>query len=295
MQRVLITGADGFAGRHLRYRLEHRGTTVIASSADVRDADAVARELEATRPDSVAHLAAITSVADAWNRESEVWTVNALGTLNVVVAVARHAPEARLLVTSSAEVYGRISGEEPIEEDHVLAPTSPYGRSKAAAEIACGRDDLDIVVVRPFPHTGPGQTETFAIPSFAGQIARIEAGLVAPVLKVGNLAARRDYSDVRCVVDAYARLLEMRGGPRVVNVASGRAESLGSVLDRLLALATREIAVEPDPAVCGHRTSRCSSDRRASSRRRRVGCRLAGSTKPLRMCSTAAREGVRAT
>jgi GDP-4-dehydro-6-deoxy-D-mannose reductase len=248
VQRVLITGADGFAGRHLRSALEQRGSEAIASTADVRDAAAVARELAAIRPDAIAHLAAITSVAEAWSREREVWEVNALGTLNVVLAVAEHAPAARLLVASSAEVYGRMTGDEPLEEDDPLAPSSPYGRSKEAAEIACARDDLDIVIVRPFPHTGPGQSETFAIPSFAGQIARIEAGKGPPSIKVGNLSARRDYSDVRCVVDAYARLLAERGGARLFNVASGTAHSMRSVLDRLLALATREIAVETDPS-----------------------------------------------
>ena len=141
-----------------------------------------------------------------------------------------------------------MAGHDPLDEDTRIAPTSPYARSKAAAEVACARDDLDIVVVRPFPHTGPGQTEQFAIPSFAGQIARIEAGDAPPVLKVGNLTAQRDYTDVRCVVDAYARLLETRGGPRVLNVASGTARSLRSILYLLLALATRPIAVENDPS-----------------------------------------------
>ena len=249
MQRVLITGAEGFAGRHLRDALTARGCEAIASSADVRDDAAISHEVQAARPDAVAHLAAVTSVAEAWNREREVWDVNAGGTLNVVLAVAEHAPAARLLVASSAEVYGRIAEDEgAVGEDRALAPTSPYGRSKAAAEIACARGELDVVVVRPFPHTGPGQSETFAIPSFAAQIARIEAGLSPPVIRVGNLSARRDYSDVRCVVDAYARLLEQRGGPRVFNVATGSAVSLASVLDRLLALATAEISVEIDPA-----------------------------------------------
>jgi GDP-4-dehydro-6-deoxy-D-mannose reductase len=249
VQRVLVTGAEGFAGRHLRAALEGRGVAVIASAADVRDGAALSRELRAARPDAVAHLAAMTSVADAWDREREVWEVNALGTLNVVLAVAEHAPEARLLVASSAEVYGRISEDEgPVDEDRRVAPVSPYGRAKAAAELACARDDVDIVVVRPFPHTGPGQSETFAIASFAAQIARIEASREPASIKVGNLAARRDYSDVRCVVDAYARLLERRGEPRVVNVASGTAHSMASVLDRLLALATVEVAVETDPS-----------------------------------------------
>jgi GDP-4-dehydro-6-deoxy-D-mannose reductase len=249
VQRVLITGAGGFAGRHLRSALEGRGIAVIPSSADVRDGAAVSRELDAARPDAIAHLAAITSVADAWDREREVWEVNALGTLNVVLAVAEHAPEARLLVASSAEIYGRIAEDEgPVGEERPVAPISPYGRAKAAAELACERDDLDLVVARPFPHTGPGQSETFAIASFAGQIARIEVGQAPPAIKVGNLAAQRDYTDVRCVVDAYARLLERRGEPRVVNVATGTAHSMASVLERLLALATVEIAVEIDPS-----------------------------------------------
>jgi GDP-4-dehydro-6-deoxy-D-mannose reductase len=249
VQRVVITGADGFAGRHLRSALEGRGIAVIASSADVRDGAAVSRELQAARPDAIAHLAALTSVADAWDREREVWEVNALGTLNVVLAMAEQAPEARLLVASTAEVYGRVAEDEgPAGEDRPVAPISPYGRAKAAAEQACARDDLDIVVVRPFPHTGPGQSETFAIASFAGQIARIEAGQAPPSIKVGNLAAQRDYADVRCVVDAYARLLERRGEPRVFNVATGEAHSMASVLERLLALATVEIAVEVDPS-----------------------------------------------
>ncbi|HET6172417.1 MAG TPA: GDP-mannose 4,6-dehydratase [Gaiellales bacterium] len=249
MKRVLITGADGFVGRHLRSGLEDRGIETVALAADVRDADAMADEIASVGADAVAHLAALTSVADAWGREREVWEVNVLGTLNVVLAVAEHTPEARLLVTSSSEVYGRISEDEgPVGEDRAIAPTSPYGRSKAAAELACAREDIDFVIVRPFPHTGPGQTDTFAIPSFATQIARIEAGLAFPAIKVGNLEARRDYCDVRCVVEAYIRLLERRGEPRVFNVATGTAHSLRSVLDRMLTQATAEIAVEIDPS-----------------------------------------------
>ena len=157
-------------------------------SADVRDAAAVAREVADARIDAVAHLAGISSVADAWGREREVWEVNALGTLNVVLAVAEHAPEARLLVVSSSEVYGRDRrGGGPGRRGPPGRAHSPYGRSKAAAELACARDDRRRRRRAAFPHTGPGQTETFAIPSFAGQIARIEAGLAPPTIKVGNL------------------------------------------------------------------------------------------------------------
>jgi GDP-4-dehydro-6-deoxy-D-mannose reductase len=249
VKRVLITGADGFVGSHLRSALEGRNIETIALTADVRDSEAVAREVQAARPDAVAHLAGIASVGDSWGREREVWDVNTIGVLNVVLAVAAEAPEARLLVVSSSEVYGRIAeADSPVSEDQSIAPTSPYGRSKAAAEVACARPDVDIVIARPFPHTGPGQTETFAIPSFAGQIARIEAEQSPPVLNVGNLDARRDYSDVRCVVDAYVRLLERRGEPRVFNIATGTARSVRSILDRLLGLATLEIAVKVDPS-----------------------------------------------
>ena len=243
-----MTGSHGFAGRHLTSALAALDIETIASTADVRDGEAVARDMRAARPSGVAHLAAITSVADAWRREREVWDVNALGALNVTLAVAAHAPEARLLIVSSAEVYGRVGGEEPVTEERAVAPVSPYGRAKAAAELAAARDDLDVVIARPFPHTGPGQTEHFAIPSFAGQIARIEAGDAPPVIKVGNLASRRDYADVRDVADAYARLLKLRGGPRVVNVATGCAFSMSFILEQLLARATRQITVEVDPS-----------------------------------------------
>ena len=151
------------------------------------------------------------SVADAWGREREVWEVNALGTLNVVLGRRRartRGAAARRVLGRGLRAHRRRRRPASTRAGR-LAPISPYGRSKAAAEIACARDDLDVVVVRPFPHTGPGQSETFAIPSFAGA-DRAHRGRAwrRRRSRSGNLAARRDYSDVRCVVDAYIRLLE---------------------------------------------------------------------------------------
>ena len=191
--RVLLTGASGFAGTHLGRLLRASGADVVELACDVRRAGEVAKEVAAAHPVAIAHLAGLSSVGDSWQHEQETWEVNALGTLNVVLATIQAAPEARVLLASSAEVYGDSDDETALTEARAVSPISPYGRSKAAAEIAGLRADLDVVVTRAFPHAGPGQSERFAIPAFAHQIARIERGDAPPVLKVGNLAARRDY------------------------------------------------------------------------------------------------------
>ncbi len=244
--RVLLTGGSGFAGMHLGRLLRASGADVVELACDVRWAGEVAAEIAAARPVAIAHLAALSSVGDSWLQEHETWEVNTVGTLNVVLGTIQAAPEARVLLASSAEVYGNNDDETAHTEARPAAPISPYGRSKAAGEIAGLRADLDVVVTRAFPHTGPGQSERFAIPAFAHQIARIERGDAPPVLKVGNLAARRDISDVRCVADAYSRLLALRGGPRIVNIASGVDYEIGEVVARLLDLARVPISVEID-------------------------------------------------
>ena len=230
---MLLTGASGFAGTHLGRLLRASGADVVELACDVRRAGEVAKEVAAAHPVAIAHLAGLSSVGDSWQHEQETWEVNALGTLNVVLATIQAAPEARVLLASSAEVYGDSDDETALTEARAVSPISPYGRSKAAAEIAGLRADLDVVVTRAFPHAGPGQSERFAIPAFAHQIARIERGDAPPVLKVGNLAARRDISDVRCVADAYSRLLAVRGGPRIVNIASGVDYEIADVVRRL--------------------------------------------------------------
>jgi GDP-4-dehydro-6-deoxy-D-mannose reductase len=263
-ERVLLTGGRGFVGKrlHERIRRERPFWEVFAPGGphepddgldvtDLAQTEAVVRE---RRPTLVVHLAAISAVTTADKDPRAAWTVNLNGTLNLTEALARHAPDCRLLHISSAEVYGRsLDRPEPTDESALLQPVNPYAASKAAADLLvrqCAATGLDAVIARPFNHTGAGQAETFALPSFAAQIARIEAGLKPPIIEVGDLSDERDFLDVEDVAAAYIALLEARevAPPgSVFNVASGTARRIGDVLDQMLAAARVRIEVRVDP------------------------------------------------
>ena len=203
------------------------------------------------RPKAVVHLAARSSVGGSWDDAADVWRVNAVGTVNVLDAVRTEAPGTRTLVVSTGEVYGRTT-EIPTPEERSSAPLSPYAASKAAAEVAAGQArrayGLDVVVVRPFTHTGPGQDERFAIGSWTRQIARLErAG--GGVLRVGNLSAERDITDVRDVCRAYELLLDRSVPPSAYNVASGVTFTMQRIVELLVSMARCRIELEPDPAL----------------------------------------------
>jgi len=244
---VLVTGAGGFVGSHL---LRELGEAAVPSGADVTDAGALVTELREVAPSAIVHLASVSSVADAWRDGTEVWRVNALGTVALLDAVAAEAPGARTLVVSTGEVYGPTP-ERPAREDDPVAPLSPYAASKAAAELAAGRaahaDGLDVVVARPFQHTGPGQDERFAIGSWTHQIARLERD-GGGELEVGDLTIERDLSDVRDVVRAYRLLLDPAVPAGTYNVASGRAVALAEVVETLAGLAHAPVTVRQNPA-----------------------------------------------
>jgi GDP-4-dehydro-6-deoxy-D-mannose reductase len=238
----LVTGASGFVGGHLRAELGNRAHT---TEADVVDRSALLDAVRTTGPDAVVHLAAASSVASSWAAADAVWHVNVVGTVNVLDAVATAAPNARVLVVSSAEVYGDTA-DEPATEETPPAPVSPYAASKQAAEVACERarrvDGIDLVVARPFPHVGPGQSERFAVGSWVRQIVELETR-GGGTLRVGNLGSRRDVTDVRDVCRAYALLLDPAAPAGVYNVSSERTVSMAEVVETLVRLARCPVEV----------------------------------------------------
>jgi GDP-4-dehydro-6-deoxy-D-mannose reductase len=273
--RILVTGGYGFVGQHLLTQLESVLTTddfvvvasrrpsknLVASSAqffpvDITDRTALKRLVTEVKPTHTLHLAALSSVSEASRAPAIAWQVNAVGSLNLAQVLSEEAQGSTLLLTSSAEVYGRafISGE-PITEYAELVPQTAYARSKMAAEAGV----LDImaghgrvVILRPFNHTGPGQDERFVVPAFAAQVARIERGLIEPVLYVGNLTAERDFLHVDDVVRAYISLLLASANlpeRSVFNIASGEAHQVATILNILRVAAFRDFAVLPNPAL----------------------------------------------
>lgn len=258
VQTVLVTGGGGFVGRRLLETLRRRYPDWICDAPtgeelDIRDADAVARRIVQTRPDLVIHLAAVAAVTDSVRAPRNTWDVNLGGTLNLVLAMLEHTPDAHLIYISSAEVYGASLNDGPASETTLLQPVNPYAASKGAADILvrqAAASGLSATVVRPFNHTGAGQSEAFVAPAFAAQIARIEAGLQEPVISVGSLDDERDFLDVADVVDAYVCIIDRRADlpvGAVFNVASGTTVRIGDLLEQLLALSSVEITVHIDP------------------------------------------------
>jgi GDP-4-dehydro-6-deoxy-D-mannose reductase len=242
---ILVTGPQGFAGSVL---VDQLGERALPTDVDVTDAASVADVVQASAPGAIVHLAALSSVTGATEDPGEAWRVNTVGTVNLLEAARSHAPDARILMVSTGEVYGRAD-RVPTPEDAPLAPVSQYAASKAAAELACGlasRSGLDVVLARAFQHEGPGRDERFAVGSWTAQIARAEEAGGGTVL-VGDLSARRDILDVRDVCRAYELLLDPSVPAQAYNVASGRAVEMRELLGLLVELARCPIEVEPDP------------------------------------------------
>ena len=252
--RVFVTGATGFVGPFLCAHLAACGDEVTAADIglDITDPTGVAAALTDARPEIVYHLAAQADVAASWRDPEATLRVNAIGTQHVLDG-ARAAGVGRVLVIGSAEEYGKVDpAAGRVGEDTPLRPISPYGASKVAAGAIALQawlgHGLETVRVRPFNHTGPGQTPAFFIPGFARRIAEAERS-GAPVITAGSLDAVRDLSDVRDVVRAY-RLLAIGGEPgSVYNVCSGTGTAISELAERLLRLARVSLRIETDPAL----------------------------------------------
>jgi GDP-4-dehydro-6-deoxy-D-mannose reductase len=258
MMRALVTGAGGFVGRHLVAHLSAAGDEVVtldrhgSRPVDITDPAATSEAVAAAAPEIVYHLAGWANVGSSWQHPREVFDANAVGTLHVLLACL-DAGVRRVLVVGSADLYGKVEPHElPLTERSPLRPTSPYAASKAAAEVLALQaylgSGLETVCARPFNHLGPGQSEDFVAPGLAARIARAErAGKRA--IPVGNLSARRDFTDVRDVVRAY-RLMVQHGSPgEVYNVCSGTDVSIEDLANRLLALAGGDLELETDPGL----------------------------------------------
>ena len=269
--RIFITGATGFVGTHLRHYLcQATDWSIVGTSfpktpdhtqlsdrerliyLDLRDRVSTEAALHEYQPDFIVHLAAQSHVPTAYRDPWETLKNNILGQLNLLESCVSLKIAPRILVIGSGEEYGRADKDTlPFRETHPLRPENPYSVSKVTQDVMGYQYyrsyELPVLRVRPFNHVGPGQSDRFVLPAFASQIAEIEAGEREPVMYVGNLDPKRDFTDVRDVVRAYHQILVRGTAGEVYNVASGRPRSIRQILDTLLALSECTIRVETDP------------------------------------------------
>ena len=273
MKKVLITGLTGFAGSFLAEHLlniggyEICGTFISENSignvahikdrldlirVDLMNKDAVKSLIATKNSDEIYHLAALASPGKSFENPSEVITNNITAQINVLEGVKNESPSTKILIISSADIYGKVSPENlPIDENTPFNPTNPYAVSKLAQDYLglqyCNSYGLDIIRVRPFNHVGPRQALSFALSDFAKRIVDIEKGATPPVLKVGNLSAKRDFTDVRDMVRAYALLLEKGVKGDMYNIGSGTSHSMQQIATLMQSMSKVTFTLEEDP------------------------------------------------
>jgi GDP-4-dehydro-6-deoxy-D-mannose reductase len=270
--RLLITGINGFVGGHLAEYLlasaagelwglarqpalalpQLRGRVQLVT-ADLDNLDQTVAALDSAQPEVIFHLAGQSNVPRSFSDPAQTLQVNVLAQLHIFQAVLRLKQQPLILIASSNEVYGLVEPADlPLDEDTPLRPINPYAVSKATQDLLAYQyfisHKLRTIRLRAFNHLGPRQGEMFVASAFAAQIARIEAGAQEPLLRVGDLSAVRDFTDVRDIVCAYALAAQRGQAGLAYNIGSGRSQSIRWLLDTLLAFSERDIAVEPDPA-----------------------------------------------
>lgn len=273
--RILLTGVAGFAGSHLAEyllaqtaddpnaevhgvihrhdrRIQHLGQRLRRHRGDLRNALWVNELVEKIQPDYVLHLAAWSDVGGSWRQPWTAYELNIQCQLNLLEALRRQRLRSRTLVVTSNEVYGLVRPEDlPIDEETPFRPNSPYGVSKITQDMMglqyWHSHGLPVIRMRSFNHIGPGQADDFAASAFARQIAEIEAGQREPVVRVGNLEAARDFTDVRDIVRAYWLAVQKGRPGEAYNVGSGESHKVRELLDLLLSLSSARVRVEIDP------------------------------------------------
>lgn len=266
MKKALVIGAAGFVGKYLideittnnieayATKLPHEtlvGVPAKVYDLDIMDKDAIVALLFEVRPDYIFHLAAQSSVGLAWKNPGLTVDVNIKGSLNVMDAIRELYYKPRVLLIGSGEEYGHIQpGETPIAETNLLRPGNIYAATKACqnmiGSIYSRAYDMELMMVRAFNHIGPGQAPMFVVSDFCKQVAEIEKGLRKPVMKVGNLAAKRDFTDVRDVVRAYVQLIQVGSPGETYNIGSGHAQEIRTILDMIISMSDMLIHIETD-------------------------------------------------
>ncbi len=261
MQKVLITGCSGFLADYLVRELNNENTKILGITeeedytskdfevinADIRDKVKIKESVNKFSPDLIYHLAAISNVGFSWQNPGLTYEVNFIGSSNLLESAFECSPDARIVLMSSAEVYSKINNGS-LSETSGTSPNNPYALSKLAMEMAAdlyvNSRNMDIIKIRSFNFTGPGQNISFVTSDFSYQIAQIEKGMKDPIIKVGNLSAKRDFSDVRDIA-RYISVIGSEGdSSEIYNTCSGNVYSISDILNILLELSTSEIKIE---------------------------------------------------